>query len=151
MSIDYRLTLDGEVPLPDLAARAFPDPADLARFEPYLATLGAEMSEQRGFAITLLTGRNGYLDAEGDDGPWEWEPERYTDLGFRMDKFGPPDRGTRNMVAAVDRVLRSGAENAALVLNGEVLVLTRFGGQLRKHNRERWWSYYPGAEASIPG
>ncbi|MEV2240410.1 SitI3 family protein [Micromonospora sp. NPDC049891] len=149
MSIDYRLTLAGDVPLDRVAARAFPEPADAAAFEPYESILVADLWDRRGFGVTVHAGREGYVDGLADDARWEWEPDPYTTLSFDMDKNAPDDRGIDNLMAAVSRVLRSGAEDAALVLNGEVVVLTRFGGELRKHNRQRWWSHYPGAEASI--
>jgi len=50
--------------------------------------------------------------------------------------------GTHNMVESVARILGSGEEDAALVLNGDVLLLTRFGGVVRKHRRAMWWDHY---------
>lgn len=51
------------------------------------------------------------------------------------------DKGIPNMMQAVARVLAARQEDAALVQNGNWLLLTRVEGTLRRH-RPTWWSHY---------
>lgn len=55
------------------------------------------------------------------------------------------------MLTAVQRVLETGPEDAVLVLNGDVLLLARFGGVLTKHRRDTWWGHHAGATDVVPG
>jgi hypothetical protein len=54
------------------------------------------------------------------------------------------------MLVVVRRVLENGPEDAALTLNDNVLLLTRFRGGLVKHHRGSWWNHYPGAKQQLP-
>ena len=49
------------------------------------------------------------------------------------------DKGKPDMLATVARVLSGMAEDAALTLNGDVLMLTRVAGTVRKHNTGGWY------------
>ena len=49
------------------------------------------------------------------------------------------------------RVLEGRPEDAALLLNGDVLLLTRVDGVLRKHNRATWWDHYGFVNDVLPG
>jgi|SRR5437763_9305259 len=149
MAIEYRLTLAGEPALEDVAARAALDPAEVSQFTPYQQVLDADLFEKRGYVITVAPGRNGYIEAADDTGRWEWEPDSYVDVNFRMNKF-QLELGTPNMVESVEGILQSGDEDAALVQNGDFLLLTRFGGVLRKHNRATWWDHYGYPNEIIP-
>ncbi|AYF30452.1 hypothetical protein CSH63_23985 [Micromonospora tulbaghiae] len=148
MSIGYRLTLAGDIPLRHVADLAAPDAAET----PTPAAdqlLSADLYEERGYLVSISSGRDGYYDAEDDDGAyWEWEPEEYVDISFDMRTDDMADKGVPNMVATVARVLAYRAEDAALVLNGNWLLLTRVGGTLRKH-RPQWWAHY-GVDDVIP-
>ncbi|MEU5673295.1 SitI3 family protein [Micromonospora sp. NPDC047753] len=79
-----------------------------------------------------------------DSGPvqalaqWEWEPGTYVNIVFHLPNNGRSDRATPKMVAAVARVLAGSPDDAALVLDGNWLLLTRVAGTLRKH-RPSWW------------
>ncbi|WP_433390711.1 SitI3 family protein [Micromonospora sp. KLBMP9576] len=42
---------------------------------------------------------------DGDGSVWEWEPERYVNIGFRLRKDESSDRATREMLVSVARVL----------------------------------------------
>jgi hypothetical protein len=55
------------------------------------------------------------------------------------------------MLTIVARVLEGRSEDAALLLNGDVLLLTRVGGALRKHNRAELWDHYGFANDIVPG
>jgi len=72
-------------------------------------------------------------------------------VGFGLDKTAEREWAVANMLTIVRRVLATGAEDAALVLNGDLLLLTRLDGALVKYNRERWWSSYPAAQQLVPG
>jgi hypothetical protein len=45
--------------------------------------------ERYGFDVTIVSGTAGYLDLETDDGAYEWEPEAYVRVGFRLDQLIP--------------------------------------------------------------
>ena len=149
MAIEYELTLAGETPGDQVAERAFPDPAE--RPTGTLPLLTVDLKEPRGFTVTVLAGRDGYVDVESDAGMWEWEPESYVSLSFSMDKFADPEWAEANMLTVVHRVLATGPEDAAFALNGDILLLTRFNGELVKHRRDKWWDFYPASNQLIPG
>jgi hypothetical protein len=156
MAIEYSLTLAGQTPVEEIAVRVMPDPAHRPTPTPTLAPggrlLSAGLQEQLGFGLSVFAGHgHSFLAADGDDGEWEWEPENYIDVTFRMSK--DPDlriAGIRPMLEAVARLLATGPEDAAFMLNGEVLLLTRFDGAVRKHNRTRWWDHYGFPNEIIP-
>jgi hypothetical protein len=147
MATEYRLTLAGSTPVGYVAERAMPTPAERPTGTPPL--LAADLYDRHGFELTILAGRNGYLDAESDSGVWEWEPASYVDVTFRMEQNAESDRAVGNMLLVLRRLLDTGSEDAALVLNGNWLLLTRFDGVLVKH-RESWWGSYPAADDLIP-
>jgi len=149
MALEYELSLDGDIPVEQVAERAMPDDEERPKGTPPL--LSADLYERRGFGVTVLADRDGYLEVAADHGRWEWEPEQYVSLTFRMDKAADPDRAVINMLTVIRRVLSTGPENAAFTLNGNELLFTRFDGVLVKHNRDDWWSSYPGADDLIPG
>ena len=150
MALEYRLTLAGDIPVEQVGRRAFPQPDERPTGTP--PVLAADFLERYGFSVTVRAGREGYVDVETDNGgSWEWEPEEYVNLGFRMDKFADSQWNVTNMLTVVRRVLQSGDEDAAFVLNGDVLLFTRFGGELVKHRREGWWTSYAAANDLIPG
>jgi hypothetical protein len=146
MALEYRLTLAGTTPLEEVAARALPNVEERPIGTPPL--LSANLFERYGFLLTVNAGRDGYFDAESEDGRWEWKPEAYVAVGFRMDKFGEFQWEVINMLTVVRRVLDTGPEDAAFAFNGDVLLLARFDGVLVKH-RQAWWHSYPGADQVI--
>ena len=113
--------------------------------------LSANLYEKYGFSVTVRSGRDGYVDGLADDGEWEWEPATYVAVAFHVDKFADFPELVANMLTVVRRVLETGDEDAALVFNGDVLLLTRFDGTLVKYRREKWWEHYPSADQLIPG
>jgi hypothetical protein len=142
MAIEYRLTLAGSTPVEQVAERALPDPAERPTGT---ARLSADLYDRYGFDVTIRAGQNGYYDAESDNGTWEWEPETYVAVTFRMEKNTDSDRAVRNMLTVVRCVLDSGDEDAALIFNGDVLLFTRFSEDLVMHRRDGWWTRYAGA------
>jgi hypothetical protein len=147
MATEYRLTLAGSTPV-EVAERALPDPVERPTGTPRL--LAADLYDRYGFGLTVLGGQQGYLDAETDHGLWEWEPATYVDLTFRMEKNADSDRAVVAMLPVLRRVLQTGPEDAALVLNGNWLLLTRIDGVLVKH-RASWWESHPAAADLIQG
>ncbi|NBE85302.1 SitI3 family protein [Micromonospora rubida] len=142
MAIEYRLTLADDIPLEQVAELAAPEGVEESTLPGYPRLLGADLQSKSGYTLSIYGGSNGYYDAEDDDGSqWEWEPAKYVNVVFHMPKDDPSGRATPNMVAAVARVLASRPEDAALVLNGNWLLLTRVAGALRKH-RPSWWDNY---------
>jgi hypothetical protein len=149
VAIEYALTLAGETPVDQVASRALPEPAERPTGAPPL--LAADLYERYGFVVTVLAGRDGYVDVLADRDRWEWEPESYVSVDFRMGNEAEPEWAIVNMLRCVRRVLDTGTEDAALALNGDVLLLTRLDGVLAKHHRGSWWAAYPGADAVLPG
>jgi hypothetical protein len=77
-----------------------------------------------------------------------WTPATYVAVTFRMEKDPDSDRAVLSMLAVVRRLLDTGSEDAALILNGNWLLLTRFGDGLVKH-RATWWTTYSGADDQL--
>jgi len=140
MATHCRLTLAGTASPEQVAERALPDPDDRPTGTPQL--LAADLYDRYGFEVTVRAGENSYYDAESDNGLWEWEPATYVAVTFRMEKNADSDRALVAMLLAVRRVLQSGPEDAALVLNGNWLLLTRRDGVVVKHRRDKWWNNY---------
>jgi hypothetical protein len=142
MAVEYQLTLAGDIPLEEVAAVAAPEAAEIPTPSGGGRLFTADLRDRYGYGVSIFGGRDGYCEAEDGDGSrWEWELESYVDVIYRLSKDQPTDRATSNVVTAVARVLASRAEDAALVLNGNWLLLTRMGGTLRKH-RPTWWNTY---------
>lgn len=142
MGIEYRLTLAGDIPLEDLASLVAPHGVEESALPGYPRLLTADLGEEIGYTVTVSAGSSGYFDAEDDDGTqWEWEPDTYTNIIFDLRKNNPPEDVVPTMVSAVARVLTNRPEDAAFVLNGNWLLLTRVTGQLREH-RPTWWDNY---------
>ncbi|MFG3706992.1 SitI3 family protein [Micromonospora sp. NPDC047670] len=138
MSIDYRLTLAGDVPLEEVAALAAPGATETATLTGD-RMLHANLNEERGYVVNIVAGSHGYYAAEDDGGPWVWEPETYVDVDFHMRKDTLTDQGRPNMLRTVGRILADRPEDAALVLNDNWLMLTRVGGTVRRHNEADWY------------
>ncbi|MGW0436771.1 SitI3 family protein [Micromonospora sp. NPDC003197] len=139
MSIDYRLTLAGNIPLEQVAELAAPTAVEASTLSG-ARMLSADLSDSLGYAVSITSGSSGYYDAEDDGGDlWVWEPASYVDVNFHMRKDTLAEKGTLNMITAVGRILAGRSEDAALVLNGNWLMLTRVGGELRKHNTADWF------------
>ena len=133
MGIDYELILEADLPLEKIAALVVSETDGMSQLPGSPRVLTADLNERLGYSVSIFPGRDGYYDAEADDGvQWEWEPEAYIDVTFHMTKNDLSDRGTLNMVAAVARVLDGRPENAALTLDGNWLLLTRMDGAIRK-------------------
>ena len=149
MSLDYRLTIAGSTPIEQVAERALPEPDE--RPTGTAPLLSANLVDRHGFGVSVRGGRNGYVDVVSDQGAWEWEPAAYVSVAFHVDKFADLSAVVIDMLTVVRRVLASGPEDAALVLNGDILLLTRLDGILTKHHRDTWWSNYAGADDLIRG
>lgn len=146
MPTEYRLIIAGGDPV-TLAERAFPAPDDRPTGTPTL--LATDLSDRYGYEVTVRGGTRGYVEIDSARGPWEWEPSSYVALTFRLDKDAETGPAVRAVVLAVRRVLSTGPEDAALTLNTDTLLLTRFGGALNKRHRDEWWSHYAGTDQLI--
>jgi hypothetical protein len=149
MALEYRLTLASDTPVEVVAARAFPDRDDRPAGVPPI--LRANHFDKYGFQVTVRGGPNGYLDATADDGDWEWEPGGFVAVGFRLDKDADREWAHTTMAAVIRRILATDPDDAAFTFNGDVLLFTRFSGEVVKHHRESWWSHHPAADQLIPG
>ncbi|ROO52696.1 hypothetical protein EDC02_7636 [Micromonospora sp. Llam0] len=148
MALEYRLTLAGDITTEQIVESAAVDPAERATPTETSELFTVDLYDQRGFVLIIRSGRNGYYEADNDGSTWEWEPDAYVNLTFRMSKEDHIGKGIPNMLATVARVLASRAEDAALILNSDVLLLTRMDGAIRKH-RQSWWHNY-GVSNLIP-
>lgn len=138
MAVEYRLTLAGDIPLEQLAELAAPGAVETSTASGG-RMLSGDLNDEHGYVVDITGGRRGYCSAEDDGGAlWEWEPEPYVDVSFYMRKDTLVDRGKPQMLATVARILAGTAEDAALTLNGDVLMLTRVAGSLRKHHAGGW-------------
>ncbi|MEU7973122.1 SitI3 family protein [Micromonospora sp. NPDC049089] len=142
MATEYRLTLAGDIPLDALAGVVAPEGVEESAVDGRPRVLSADLSDRRGYTVSIHDGSHGYFEAEDGDGSmWEWEPERYVTIGFRLVKSESSDRATREMLASVARVLDERPEDAALILDADWLLLTRFSGTLRRH-APSWWGVH---------
>jgi hypothetical protein len=151
MAIEYDFLLAGHTPLDQIAARALPNSAE--RPAASGRVLSADLRRQHGFGLTVASGQDGYYEAETDDGQrWEWQPATYVLVTFTLDK--DPDRyddALRQALTVVARLLTTGQEDAAFMLNGNELLLTRVDGAVHKHARATWWDHYRYPNEVIPG
>ncbi|WP_435204555.1 SitI3 family protein [Micromonospora sp. bgisy143] len=142
MATEYRLTLAGDVPLDVLASVVAPEGAEESAVDGRPRVLSADLSDRCGYTVNIHAGSHGYFEAEDGDGSmWEWEPDRYVTIGFRLGKDESSDRATREMLTSVARVLDERSEDAALILDADWLLLTRFSGTLRRHALS-WWGVH---------
>jgi hypothetical protein len=141
MGIDYQLTLAGDCSPEQLMELAAPATTSTPSLDDG-GNLSLDLYQESGYLINIRSGTNGYFDAE-DDGEthWEWEPSKYVNITFYMQK-SEPSRGVSTMVATVAQVLADRPEDAALVLNGNWVLLTRTDGKLRMHHRSQWWVHH---------
>ncbi|WP_434740849.1 SitI3 family protein [Micromonospora sp. SH-82] len=143
MSVEFRLALAGEPPLHEIAAVTAISPAERPTPKAGDTLLTARLYDQRGYLLSVYSGTDGYYYAEGDnESPWEWELDTYVNVDFDMRTDGLVDKGIPNMVATVGRVLAGRREDAALVQDGNYLLLTRTAGVVRKHRQRQWWNHY---------
>ncbi|MEV4479072.1 SitI3 family protein [Micromonospora coxensis] len=144
MATEYRLTLAGDIPLDALAGVVAPDGTEESAVDGRPRVLSADLSDQCGYTVSIYAGSHGYFEAEDGDGSmWEWEPERYVTIGFRLGKGESSDRATREMLTSVARVLDERPEDAALILDADWLLLTRSSGTLRRR-APSWWDLHGG-------
>lgn len=152
MALEYRLTLAGTVPMDEVATRAFPDPADRLTPTPSGKVLSADLDARYGVSVDIVARTAAYYSAPTEADYWEWEPGASVDLTFEMakdaDRF---DNALRHTITAIARVLISGTEDAALMLSGDRLLLTRINGVVTKHDRADWWDHYGWPNEVIPG
>lgn len=139
MAIEYRLTLAGDIPLEQVAELVAPGATETSTLRGD-KMLSADLNEESGYVVDITSGRHGYYCAEDDAGSlWQWEPEAYVDVNFYMRKDTLTEKGKPQMLTAVARILASRNEDAALTLNGDLLMLTRMAGAIRKHNADGWY------------
>ncbi|SNY47287.1 SitI3 family protein [Paractinoplanes atraurantiacus] len=149
MALEYRLILAGETPVNQVAARAFPEADE--RPLGVAPQLSADHLERYGFGVSILAGRHGYFDVQTDEGTWEWEPDAYVLINFRLDKFADAQRTVTNMLTVVRRLLETGSEDATFSFNGDILLFARHNGTLTKHRRATWWETNPAGDQLIQG
>ena|SRR5690349_11071778 len=125
MAIEYALVVPGRTSPEEMASRLGLERGD---FEVSKGVWTADLRRDRGFILTLRRAKDGYF--ESDD--WTLEPDKYLHVGFRADKAAPPQVRDRNLLDLVERALATGDEDMAFIENGEVLVLERAGGELRR-------------------
>ncbi|MBN1172453.1 MAG: hypothetical protein JXA67_09790 [Micromonosporaceae bacterium] len=152
MAVEYRLTLAGRSSTEEIATRAVADPGQRPKPTPYGRALAADLYEELGFGLDILSGQHGCFEGESDTGIWVWEPDAFVSTTFRITKNPERyDEALRNTLEIVARLLASGTEDAAFMLDADTLLLTRVNGQTQKHRRASWWHHYGYAGDLIPG
>ncbi|MGC4808695.1 SitI3 family protein [Micromonospora sp. DT233] len=142
MGVEFRLILAGDPAVEEVAALTALDPREKPQPAANPRLFTARLYDQRGYAVTVRAGTHGYYEAESDgDSRWEWEPETYVNVTFSMRADDLADKGIPNMATAVARVLAGQGEDAALIQDGNHLLLTRAGGIVRIHHAD-WWNHY---------
>jgi hypothetical protein len=140
MALEYTLILSDAAAPQELLPRAFPEAAERPSFEVSHGVWLADLKERLGFLLNLRQGTRGYFEADaGGEALWTWEPERYLHVGFRLDKEFPRGQAQRNLLAIVARLLATGAEDAALIFNGDTLLLRREAGRLVRCPAQGFW------------
>ncbi|MCO8275825.1 SitI3 family protein [Actinoplanes sp. TRM 88003] len=148
MATTYKLILMGDTPVNQIAERAFPVVGE--RPIGVAPRLAADLKDRYGFDVTVAAGRTGFLDLETDDGSFEYEPESYVRVVFRLDRLADPLWAVANILSAVRRVLDTGSEDAIFDFNGDILLFARWDGVLTKHRRGTWWERYSAGNQLIP-
>jgi hypothetical protein len=149
MAIDYYLAIATDASPVAIAAIALPDLSvhEAADF-PGLFTTDTRASH--GFGIALRTARNEWVSCVNDDGgEWEWAPDVYASVSFRMAKDDISGKGMPNMLRAIARVMAAMSEDLAFT-SDNFLYLTRFGGTLVKYHRKDFWDWYEFANTIVP-
>jgi hypothetical protein len=149
MSVDYSLTLATDSTAAQVAARALPDQTGWT--SDGNSALTVNLHQTLGIDLSVWRDRHGYVDAASDEGLFEWEPDPFVMVIFDLDGPISQEQATANMISIVRHVLHTGAEDATLVINGDLLLLARLAGKFVKHNREQWWRHYPLADQVISG
>jgi hypothetical protein len=138
MAVEYSLIVEGDIPPETIAGRAFPEPANLPAPEVLGQNTVWDLRDRFGFILQADTSENGYFAGESDGVRFSWEPARYTELYFRLDKFSDMARATDFIQTIVSRVLESGAEDAVVLQNQEIIV-RRQAGKLTKYRSGVNW------------
>ncbi len=150
MALVYDLILIGSSSAEQVAERALPKADERPSGTPPLLR-SADLQDRYGFNVSVLSREFGYIAVESDDGMWEFEPDAHVTVTFYIDKSAELDWSIANMLTVVRRLLDSGEEDVALILDGDFLILTRLEGTLTKHRRTTWWDHFPAADELITG
>lgn len=142
MAVEFRLVLAGSPPVGDVAALTAADPREVPRPGSNAALFSARLYDQRGYAVTVRAGSDGYWEAEADgEARWQWETVTYVSVTFSMRADEIVDKGIPNMMSAVRKVIAGRDEDAALIQDGNYLLLTRTDGVIDTY-RPDWWHHY---------
>jgi hypothetical protein len=139
MAIECSLILAGNSPPEALLSRLFPSAASRPDFDVSGRVWIADLRERMGFELRLLQGTQGYFGAQADKEYWTWELDSYLNLGFRFNKFFARNVSLRHMLEMVARILATGDEDAALIQNGNELLLLREAGKLTRFRAQGFW------------
>jgi hypothetical protein len=139
MATECSLILAGNSPIDAFLSRLFPSGASQPDFHVSGRVWIADLHERMGFELRLLQGAQGYFGAEAGEEYWTWELNNYLNLGFRFDKFFPRDVSLRHMLQMVARILETGDEDAAMIQNGNELLLFRKAGKLTRFRAQGFW------------
>jgi hypothetical protein len=132
MAIEFSLILSGPTAPEGIISRLHPAESGRPEFIRLDGIWVADERERLGFILRLRQGEQGYFEAEAGDEVWTWEPDVYVNLGFVLEKEAPRPTAYRQMLEMVERVLATGNEDAALIQNGNYLLLRRRAGKLHR-------------------
>ena len=141
MALDYALTIAGTIPLQQILERAFPTGAERPGVEHQgKVWIAKDLFERHGFDMRWRNATNGYHSVDMNGQTWTWEPKEYTRVSFRLNKSFDRKRALATVQKVVSRLLASGTEDMALLFNGEVLLVLRMSGDLRRYGAAREWT-----------
>lgn len=136
MTIEVALVLSGASDVAQVLSRALPQ---IWAVHPTSKSGSiAHSFDDRGFQLSAVARQRGYFEAASDAGSWSWEPESYVNLGFRIDKFFDRALAWSTILDIAAAVLRTGPEDVALILHGDVLLLRRERGKLERSCADFW-------------
>jgi hypothetical protein len=150
MSVDYQLTIAGTTDYHAVSQRAFPDLLSRlveVRTE-YREGQDGDFYADLGVGVAVSKYDKREVEADSGTGPWTWSPVGCVGIIFDIDK-AQLELAALSSAQAVARVLGTGQEDVAFVLNAGILLLTRIDGEVRKYHRDDWWTVYQGLDALI--
>jgi hypothetical protein len=147
MAIDITATVLEKIDPAEIVARLYPDEATRPRFEVHGQVLIGDDRPGRGYTLYVAQGEDGYVEATaGDDGPViTKEPGEYGDVEFVLDKFKEPSVVDAAVLDMLARLLETGDEDVVVVQNGQILLLSRCDGELRRYEAGFWEAVTPDA------
>lgn len=147
MALDYKAIVLGRTTPEQMAARLYPDDTDRPRFDVSRKLWVGDDRPRRGYTLYIVRRKDGYVDAsEGHDGPWiEKELPAHLQVEFVLDKERPGSIVNPAVLEKLARLLETGDEDVMVIQNGDILLLRRSDGELKRYRAGFWETMPPEA------